>query len=722
MFRATPSARLTLCLSDRTKQMAPGRVALPAVNLQWPAGGMAAATSRLQGRLIHSRRYSAQPRKAYDQLAMEDCYRQDSDKIASYTRQVDADLAEQEPSWSGLRFSMEKALQAEFPMQKSVCPRRNTGLWEYRKTLRSLPVVLLAIADLHRQLKQRLVGRTWAAIARQSSEARTAKQRKFAQRQALIDEQLAQAEAKSAKDGSHSLYQVIRTFKKGRPSDRVQLRDEQGRFLTAKEERQALEACSRDLFGTGEDFQLDGVNGELGISSSEVMEQLRSIKLGKAVPRNCPPVVAWRALGPVAQQHLAHLLNREAQASRMDPKITSSSISRLPKPTKKPDKPASLRPIVIAPEGKVLAGFVRKQLKPALKAAMAEVSQFGFVPGFGTEEAICKALTHVDEARARAKQSQGHAGRGHRGLKMRGSLTLSVDMSKAFDMVDRRRLREALELAAADPFLIDLVGKLHVEALYEMTANDQAFSVATKRGIKQGCKLAPSLFAFATFLLFRKLREHCGIEALKQILTMYADDTLLQVHFDDQPQLQEALRLCDLLLDQLTELGFKVNPEKSALLLQMHGGSAQQTRNKLVVTKKGANCVQLPSGRLIALKTQVPYLGIIISYHDYEMQSLRHRLQASKAVMKEVAHAVRNSHAITERRRLSIWRITAWASALYGLHVVGLTEQGLAALESHTIYQLRFVLRSYSQSTRETNEHLLRRRASKQPKLRSCSV
>ena len=81
-------------------------------------------------------------------------------------------------------------------------------------------------------------------------------------------------------------------------------------------------------------------------------------------------------------------------------------------------------------------------------------------------------------------------------------------MSKAFDMVDRCRLRESLELAAADPFLIDLVGKLHVEALYEMTASDQAFSVATKRGIKQGCKLAPSLLAFATFLLFRKLGEH----------------------------------------------------------------------------------------------------------------------------------------------------------------------------------------------------------------------
>ena len=340
----------------------------------------------LIGRIVHSRRYSAQPRKAYDQLAMEDCYRQASEKITRYTAQVDADLKAQEPSWAGLLSAMEKAMQAEFPPQKGTRPHRATEIWDHRKALRNIPQVLLAFADLHPQLKQRIVWRTWAALARQSAEARTAKQRKFAQRQALIDEQLRQAEAKSATDGSHSLYKVIKTFKRGRPSERIQLRDEQGRFLTATKERKALEDYSCELFGKGEDFQLHGVSGELGITSSAVVEQLRSIKLGKAVPKNCPPIVAWRAIGPVAQRHVAHLLNGEAQASRMAPQITSSSISWLPKPPKKPDKPASLRPIgVIAPEGKILAGFVRQKLKPALKAAMEEVTQFGFVPGRGTE-------------------------------------------------------------------------------------------------------------------------------------------------------------------------------------------------------------------------------------------------------------------------------------------------------------------------------------------------
>ena len=239
-----------------------------------------------------------QPRKAYDQLAMEDCYRQASGKITRYTAQVDADLEAQEPSWAGLRSAMEKAMQAEFPRQKGTRPHRATEIWDHHKALRNIPQVLLAFADLHPQLKQRIVWRTWAALERQSAEARTAKQRKFAQRQALIDEQLRQAEAKSATDGSHSLYNVIKTFKRGRPSERIQLRDEQGRFLTATEERKALEDYSCELFGKGEDFQLHGVSGELGITSSAVVEQLRSIKLGKAVPKNCPPIAAWRAIGP----------------------------------------------------------------------------------------------------------------------------------------------------------------------------------------------------------------------------------------------------------------------------------------------------------------------------------------------------------------------------------------------------------------------------------------
>ena len=177
---------------------------------------------------MHSRSYSAQPVKTYDQASMEACYRMEHDSVNNYVRMVDTDLEGAEPSWELLRQTMEKAMQLEFPKKRTEHRRFSEGLWDYRRTLRDLPEVLLAIADLHRQLKQRIVWRTWAAVARQSAAARHAKRRKFEQRQKLIDEQLAQAEAKSSKDGSHSLYKVIRSFKTGKPHERVQLRDEQG--------------------------------------------------------------------------------------------------------------------------------------------------------------------------------------------------------------------------------------------------------------------------------------------------------------------------------------------------------------------------------------------------------------------------------------------------------------------------------------------------------------
>ena len=272
--------------------------------------------------------------------------------------------------------------------------------------LRSIPSTLQAIADLLPALKKLMVLKCWSH-ASQSKQARLAKQRKTDRRQQAFDDHLLQAAHKSKQEGSHSLYKVIRRFRAGKPQERVQLRDAQDRFLTSEEERKQLEQYSLDLFGTGEDFPLKRVQGSLDVTAAEVREQLMSIKVGKAVPKDSPPVVAWRSLGPKAHQYIADILNQEVAQGDLSATLTSSQISWLPKPPKKPDKPASLGPIgVIAPEGKILAGLIRKRLKSTLHSAMAGVTQFGFVPGRGTEEAICKALTHVDEARTGAETFQ----------------------------------------------------------------------------------------------------------------------------------------------------------------------------------------------------------------------------------------------------------------------------------------------------------------------------
>ena len=91
---------------------------------------------------------------------------------------------------------------------------------------------------------------------------------------------------------------------------------------------------------------------------------------------------------------------------------------------------------------------------------------------------------------------------------------------------------------------------------------------------------------------------------------MYADDILLQSHFDNWAELEAALELCDSLLDRLSQLGFKVNLGKSGLLIRLHGGSASTARKRLFKKEHGSRYVALPSGRLVSHKTQVPYLEL----------------------------------------------------------------------------------------------------------------
>ena len=83
-------------------------------------------------------------------------------------------------------------------------------------------------------------------------------------------------------------------------------------------------------------------------------------------------------------QRIAEILEEDTSKELLPTDLTSSQIAWLPKPGKKPDKPEKLRPVgVIAPEGKILAGHVRKLIKDRLRQSVNNVPQFDL---FRTEE------------------------------------------------------------------------------------------------------------------------------------------------------------------------------------------------------------------------------------------------------------------------------------------------------------------------------------------------
>ena len=201
--------------------------------------------------------------------------------------------------------------------------------------LSNLPPTILAMSDLHKELRQRVVFRCWRSVTQHQQSAWTAKHLKKERRQKTMDECMEQAEAKSRRDGSHSLYKIIRQFRTCKPQERVQLRNEHGCFLSSSDEAGLLKSYSETFFGTGEDFPLTGTKGRLGISPAEVKEQISSIKVGKAVPRDSSATssqISWLPKpARVHSEDTCRSSTRQAEPCRRGPNLTRRyTLSKVP--------------------------------------------------------------------------------------------------------------------------------------------------------------------------------------------------------------------------------------------------------------------------------------------------------------------------------------------------------------------------------------------------------
>ena len=204
--------------------------------------------------------------------------------------------------------------------------------------------------------------------------------------------------------------------------------------------------------------------------------------------------------------------------------LLDADLCLIPKPGKPADKPSNLRPLgILRPDAKGVAGAARE----LLSADLSEYMKFAYLQGRGLSDAHARLVRLLREVR----QLCGSASPGRQQLRdgalrpdLVGGLTFALDLSKAFDTVSRRDILQALSQVSQDAELVSLVHALHHRSSYRLTSQGDSATVETTTGIKQGCKLAPSLFSLLTGKLFAALNETFGSAQVSAFLTGYADD------------------------------------------------------------------------------------------------------------------------------------------------------------------------------------------------------
>ena len=100
------------------------------------------------------------------------------------------------------------------------------------------------------------------------------------------------------------------------------------------------------------------------------------------------------------------------------------------------------------------------------------------------------------------------------------------------------------------------------------------------------------------------------------------------------------------------------------------------------------------------------YLGTILSYGHFELQTLQFRIGEAKQEIHAVRKFVYNRRVASTKARLRIWQSTVMSTLLSGLPDVGLSKESAAALRSWHAYKTRSVLNQPAHISRVTTTEL----------------
>ena len=560
----------------------------------------------------------------------------------------------------------------------------------------------------------------WRAAAAFHKASRQLREQSRALKKHAFQVKLAQAEAAAVKQDQRTLHQIVRSLSRAPRKQFSRLRDPEGRLLSKAAEAQALVDQGRLTYSLYPDLQLStDMSDSLEVTDEELVAQLRAAKPGKAVPPHIAPAACWRlcadligpCLGTAMREHF-----RQGHPGLLHGDLTDATMAMLPKPGKPEHLLANLRPIgLMAPTSKSLAGVLRNRMLEWQLPHLVVRPQFAYVPNRGTMDALLRIHKHLDDAARLIRSNRvdrfgRHSGR--KPLAFTGALSLSLDLSRAFDLTDRPSLFRALRDYQVPQAVVEVAQRLHFGARFVYKAGDYQAHFTPTNGLKQGCRLAPCLWVWCTLALMDTLESRLPQGWIDDILTLFADDCWGSWLLHSLSDLRKALSELAILLCTLEDYKMQINYSKTAVLLKFVGKQAKQALHEITVMKNGVRHLRLvvrDVERLIPIKDSHEYLGTKVTYDGPREANLTHRLQRGQRKFQMIQKALTGHHAITQEHRTRLWSACVRTSLHYSLSAAGLNEPDLRRLETRTLKHLRAILRLPAHKTHVSNAEIWQR-------------
>ncbi|CAE7257373.1 unnamed protein product [Symbiodinium sp. CCMP2592] len=589
----------------------------------------------------------------------------------------------------------------EADLQLSHCARR---MWAIFREMRSHPFNMHGVFQSWRQ---------WAQFSKAHKEHKSrAKERSKAWRRDLI------LKAQQAAE-NHNMFQIWEVVKSLAPkSKRKKLQlYRNGHMMTPEAELDWIIEEFGNRYGARAPTTLPHIRQQAPvlIGPAEVWHQLEHLPVRKAVPAHMAPSILWKACSTEVSLFISQQVCQQwsSPVLHVQQEWADATVALLPKPTGKNDTPLSWRPIGLQhPVGKSIMKIIIAQAKDQIHALVRKWPQCAYVPNRSTTTALKRVFKHCATVRAACNQNRLNLHQlkaGAQPIRNYGGLQISMDLSAAFDLVSWTTIKEALEMAQIDPSIQEILLQWLSQVRYTFQHKGMEKDIWPSWGLRQGCIASPVLWAAFTALLSQAIDKRIEEKWSSDHSTMYADDTHLQWTFHSVQGFEQAVHELNKVIAVFRRLGMKVNTNKTKAILRLTGNMKHHIRKHYIRSHGQERRLLLspgdPSG-WIQLVDQAEYLGLIISYDNFELKSVKHRINKAHNRRWSLA-SVLHTKKVSIHYKLNLWRSCVLSTMLYALHSLCLGAGQICLLQRAIMRHIRAIISDQAFLTGHTHEDIM---------------
>ena len=555
-----------------------------------------------------------------------------------------------------------------------------------------------------------------------SHTSRTARKQKLMQVYATAER------AEKAKD-HFTMFQAIRELAPKQSKQRIMIRDAQGQLLGPRESADCIHDWYQAIY-SAEPHAHSDVSLDWPFDESELSKGLKSLPTHKALAPTYAPAPMWRYGADRIAEYLDPVLHDYCRRGNFPMCWGAGTLALLVKPGKRGQHPSELRPIaLLEPTSKATMGLVARALQIDIQQTLHRLPLFAYLGRRGTEDAIHRVALHCSDVRSKLKSIGYPVHRMQQGEPLpalKGGVSRSLDLTRAFDTVDRAKLFQGLTMLGVNPNLVLLIQKIYQQTSYEFEHRGVHRSFLTYKGIRQGCMAAPCLWSAFAAILLLQATEALTWTFVINFITTFADDFCIHQHFTSVSEFEALIKALGVILDIIEGANLELNVVKTTATLRMKGTMLTKIQRKHLHRTPQGVFLKIPrqDGTFthIKLVKSFRYLGIMLSYFNFERETMEMRIKHSAQTAQQLHRWIYSTKSIPIKSKVRIWYQCVFTCLQYGILFTGINESTALMLHRFCLRQLRRLYKEPVHLTHETHQDFLYRHHLQDPLMRMIDI